>query len=108
MAIDLKDPAERGFIEALVRWADVLIENFRPGVMERLGLGDGRLAELNPRLIRLAISGFGESGPDSDRVGYDQILQAEGGADEPDRDRGQPSRSRSASRSRTSARDCSA
>jgi len=78
-AIDLKDDAERGFTEALVRWADVLIENFRPGVMERLGLGDDRLAELNPRLIRLAISGFGDAGPDSDRVGYDQILQAEGG-----------------------------
>ncbi len=79
VAIDLKDPTERGFTEALVRWADVLVENFRPGVMERLGLGDGRLAELNPRLIRLAISGFGEAGPDSNRVGYDQILQAEGG-----------------------------
>jgi len=78
-AIDLKDDSERGFTEALVRWADVLIENFRPGVMERLGLGDERLAELNPRLIRLAISGFGDVGPDSDRVGYDQILQAEGG-----------------------------
>ena len=78
-AIDLKDAAERQFTDALVRWADVLIENFRPGVMERLGLGDERLAELNPRLVRLAISGFGETGPDSDRVGYDQILQAEGG-----------------------------
>ena len=79
VAIDLKDPAERAFVEALVRWADVLIENFRPGVMDRLGLGDDRLAELNPRLVRLGISGFGETGPDSDRVGYDQILQAEGG-----------------------------
>jgi formyl-CoA transferase len=79
VAIDLKKPAEREFIEALVCWADVLIENFRPGVMDRLGLGDDRLAELNPRLVRLGISGFGEKGPDSDRVGYDQILQAEGG-----------------------------
>jgi crotonobetainyl-CoA:carnitine CoA-transferase CaiB-like acyl-CoA transferase len=79
VAIDLKDPAERGFVEALVRWADVLVENFRPGVMDRLGLGDARLAQLNPRLIRLAISGFGENGPDRDRIGYDQILQAEGG-----------------------------
>jgi crotonobetainyl-CoA:carnitine CoA-transferase CaiB-like acyl-CoA transferase len=79
VAIDLKDPDERAFVEALVRWADVLIENFRPGVMDRLQLGDDRLAELNPRLVRLSISGFGESGPDSDRVGYDQILQAEGG-----------------------------
>jgi crotonobetainyl-CoA:carnitine CoA-transferase CaiB-like acyl-CoA transferase len=79
VAIDLKDPAGRPFVEALVCWADVLVENFRPGVMDRLGLGDDRLADLNPRLIRLAISGFGETGPDSDRVGYDQILQAEGG-----------------------------
>jgi len=78
-AIDLKDPGEREFVEALVRWADVLIENFRPGVMDRIGLSDDRLAELNPRLIRLSISGFGEKGPDRDRVGYDQILQAEGG-----------------------------
>ena len=60
MAIDLKDPGEREFVEALVRSADVLVENFRPGVMDRLGLADDRLAELNPRLIRLAISGFGE------------------------------------------------
>ena len=79
VAIDLKDTAEDGFVAALVRWADVLIENFRPGVMDRLGLGDARLAELNPRLIRLSISGFGDNGPDRDRVGYDQILQAEGG-----------------------------
>jgi crotonobetainyl-CoA:carnitine CoA-transferase CaiB-like acyl-CoA transferase len=78
-AIDLKDPGEREFVEALVRWADVLVENFRPGVMDRLGLSDDRLAELNPRLVRLSISGFGERGPDRDRVGYDQILQAEGG-----------------------------
>jgi crotonobetainyl-CoA:carnitine CoA-transferase CaiB-like acyl-CoA transferase len=78
-AIDLKDPGEREFVEALVRWADVLVENFRPGVMDRIGLSDDRLAELNPRLIRLSISGFGEKGPDRDRVGYDQILQAEGG-----------------------------
>jgi crotonobetainyl-CoA:carnitine CoA-transferase CaiB-like acyl-CoA transferase len=79
VAIDLKDPGEREFIETLARWADVLVENFRPGVMDRLGLSDDRLAELNPRLIRLSISGFGERGPDRDRVGYDQILQAEGG-----------------------------
>ncbi len=79
VVIDLKDPAERGFVEALVRWADVLVENFRPGVMDRLGLADDALAELNPRLIRLGISGFGETGPDRDRVGYDHILQAEGG-----------------------------
>ncbi|HEV3066450.1 MAG TPA: CoA transferase [Streptosporangiaceae bacterium] len=79
VTIDLKDPAERGFVADLVRWADVLVENFRPGVMERLGLGDEWLAELNPGLVRLSISGFGEAGADAGRVGYDQIVQAEGG-----------------------------
>ena len=79
VAVDLKDPAERGFVEELIRWADVLVENFRPGVMDRLGLSDEWLSELNPGLVRLSISGFGDSGPDRDRVGYDQILQAEGG-----------------------------
>ena len=79
VAVDLKDPAEREFVEELIRWADVLVENFRPGVMDRLGLGDEWLAELNPSLVRLSISGFGDSGPNRDRVGYDQIVQAEGG-----------------------------
>lgn len=79
VTIDLKDPDERGFIEELLTWADVVIENFRPGVMQRLDLGDDVLAGINPSLIRLSISGFGDDGPDSRRVGYDHILQAEGG-----------------------------
>jgi crotonobetainyl-CoA:carnitine CoA-transferase CaiB-like acyl-CoA transferase len=79
VTIDLKDPDEREFIEELLRWADVVIENFRPGVMQRLDLGDDVLAGINPSLIRLSISGFGDNGPDSRRVGYDHILQAEGG-----------------------------
>ena len=79
ITIDLKDPAEREFIERLVRWADVIVENFRPGVMDRLGLSDEQLEAMNPELIRLSISGFGDDGPDSRRVGYDHILQAEGG-----------------------------
>lgn len=77
--IDLADPGEQELVERLVKWADVLVENFRPGVMDRLGLGDSRLSELNARLVRLSISGFGDTGPERDRVGYDQILQAEGG-----------------------------
>jgi len=77
--IDLKDPRERRFIEELLQWADVVIENFRPGVMDRLGLGDDDLAAINPSLVRLSISGFGDDGPDSRRVGYDHILQGEGG-----------------------------
>ena len=77
--IDLKDPSERPFVEELLKWADVVIENFRPGVMDRLGLGDRDLEALNSSLVRLSISGFGDDGPDSRRVGYDHILQAEGG-----------------------------
>ena len=79
VTVDLKDEAERAFIEQLVRWADVLVENFRPGVMDRLALGDEVLESLNPELVRLSISGFGDDGPESRRVGYDLILQAEGG-----------------------------
>lgn len=79
ITIDLKDPVEWPLIERLVRWADVIVENFRPGVMDRLGLGDEALEAMNPGLVRLSISGFGDDGPDSRRVGYDHILQAEGG-----------------------------
>lgn len=79
VTVDLKSAQDRPFLEALIRWADVLIENFRPGVMERLDLGPRLLEQLNPRLVCLSISGFGDDGPDGDRVGYDQILQGEGG-----------------------------
>ena len=79
VTVDMKDPEERPFLEQLVRWADVVVENFRPGVMDRLGLGDEQLAAMNPSLVRLSISGFGDDGPDARRVGYDLILQAEGG-----------------------------
>ena len=77
--IDLQDPGERPLINRLLEWADVVIENFRPGVMDRLGLGDEVLESANPALVRLSISGFGDDGPESRRVGYDHILQAEGG-----------------------------
>ncbi len=59
----------------LVKDADVVVENFRPGVMDRLGLGYKTLAELNPRLIYCAISGFGQTGPDALKPAYDQIIQ---------------------------------
>src|SRR6185295_1350998 len=59
--------------------ADVLMENFRPGTLARLGFGTDVLAELNPRLVTLAISGFGHDGPEGGRAGYDQIAQGEGG-----------------------------
>jgi crotonobetainyl-CoA:carnitine CoA-transferase CaiB-like acyl-CoA transferase len=79
VTVNLKDPAGIELILELARTADVLVENFRPGVMERLGLGTALLLERNPRLVILSISGFGTAGPDAERVGYDQILQAEGG-----------------------------
>ncbi|MGK5550667.1 CaiB/BaiF CoA transferase family protein [Actinomadura kijaniata] len=77
--LDLKDAAGRAVLERLVRRADVLVENFRAGVMDRLGLGVRRLHELNPRLVILSITGFGHDGPAGDRPGYDAIVQAEAG-----------------------------
>lgn len=79
IALDLKSDDGRGVLEALVRRADVLLENFRPGVLDRLGFSTGRLAELNPRLVVLSISGFGHDGPEGGRAGYDQIAQGEAG-----------------------------
>ena len=63
----------------LVRRADVLVENFRTGVLDRLGLGFESLQELNPRLVVLSITGFGHDGPEGGRAGYDQIAQGEAG-----------------------------
>jgi crotonobetainyl-CoA:carnitine CoA-transferase CaiB-like acyl-CoA transferase len=77
--LDLKDEADLDRLRDLIADADVLVENFRPGVMERLGLDDGPLEELNPRLVVLSITGFGEGGPHGHRPGFDQILQGEGG-----------------------------
>ncbi|CAN5351487.1 CoA transferase [soil metagenome] len=77
--LDLKDAADLGRLRDLIAGADVLVENFRPGVMESLGLGEGDLEALNPRLVVLSITGFGEGGPDGHRPGFDQIVQGEGG-----------------------------
>ncbi len=73
--LDLKSEDDRVAFEALVRDADVLLENFRAGVMARIGYGWDRLRELNPRLVYCAISGFGQSGPMSTAPAYDQIIQ---------------------------------
>lgn len=80
VALDLKTPLGREIFLELVRRFDVVVENFRPGVMARLGLGHDALAEVNPRLIYCAISGFGQSGPWRDRPAYDQIVQGLSGA----------------------------
>jgi crotonobetainyl-CoA:carnitine CoA-transferase CaiB-like acyl-CoA transferase len=79
IAIDLKQDAGRDAFYQLVRGADVLVENFRPGVTSRLAVDYERLSELNPRLIYASISGFGQTGPYADRPGYDLIAQAMSG-----------------------------
>jgi crotonobetainyl-CoA:carnitine CoA-transferase CaiB-like acyl-CoA transferase len=79
IALDLKDEADRDVLLALVDRADVLVENFRTGVLERLGLGIEELQRRNPRLVVLSITGFGHDGPEGGRAGYDQIAQGEAG-----------------------------
>ncbi|MYM20535.1 CoA transferase [Brevibacterium sp. 5221] len=79
IALDLKSPDGRETLEALIARADVLVENFRGGVLDRLGFSTQRCLELNPRLVILSITGFGHDGPDAQRAGYDQIAQGEGG-----------------------------
>ncbi|WP_460435777.1 CaiB/BaiF CoA transferase family protein [Angustibacter speluncae] len=93
VALDLKSDDGVEVLEQLVRRADVLLENFRTGVLDRLGFGVDRLMELNPRLVLLSITGFGHDGPEGGRPGYDQIAQGEaglmsltgGGPDDPQR-----------------------
>ena len=79
IVLDLKDPDDAEVLAALVRRADVLLENFRVGVLDRLGFTVERLHELNPRLVIGSITGFGHDGPEAERAGYDQIAQGEGG-----------------------------
>ncbi len=79
IALDLKSADGRGVLVELIKRADVLCENFRTGVLARLGFGDEQLLELNPRLVVLSISGFGHDGPEGGRAGYDQIAQGEAG-----------------------------
>jgi crotonobetainyl-CoA:carnitine CoA-transferase CaiB-like acyl-CoA transferase len=75
IAIDLKDPSGKALLLDLVETADVVLENFRPNVMKRLGLDYDVLAARNPRIVYCAISGFGQTGPWSGRPAYDQIVQ---------------------------------
>ena len=79
ITLNLKDPKGRELFEKLVARADVVLDNFRPGVFDRLGLGRERLREVNPRIICASISGFGETGPYRDRPAYDFIAQAMSG-----------------------------
>jgi formyl-CoA transferase len=79
LTLDLKSKRAVEILRALAKNADVIIENFRPGTMERLGLGEKGLRALNPRLIYASLTGFGADGPMSDWPGYDLIVQAWGG-----------------------------
>ena len=79
ITLNLKEEKGKEILKKLVEEADVLIENYRPGIMDKLGLGYTVLKEINPRLIYGAITGFGSYGPYADRPGYDIISQAMGG-----------------------------
>ncbi len=79
LAIDLRAPTARPLLEALVREADVLVENYRTGGAETLGVGYEALAAINPRLVYCSISGYGRDGPGAQLPGYDYVVQAEAG-----------------------------
>lgn len=79
LAADLKTPEGRQIFFKLVETADVVIENFRPGVMDKLGIGYDQLKDINPRLVFGSVSGFGEAGPLSHLPGFDHIMQAYSG-----------------------------
>ena len=76
IAIDLKEADGQAIVQRLARDSDVVVENFRPGVTERLNIGYDTLAAANPRLIYVAISGFGPDGPYRDFPAYDMVIQA--------------------------------
>ena len=79
VVLDLKQSTDRRQLGALLRDSDVVLSNWRPGVAARLGLGDDALAEINPRLIRVYVSGYGSTGPDRDKPSYDSVVQARSG-----------------------------
>lgn len=79
IALDLKADGDRAIFDRLVARADVLVENYRPGVMARLGYGWEVLHDRHPRLIYAAVSGFGQTGPDAQKPAYDMVVQARGG-----------------------------
>jgi crotonobetainyl-CoA:carnitine CoA-transferase CaiB-like acyl-CoA transferase len=94
--LDLKATDGADVLRRLLADGDVLVENFRPGTLDRLGFDDAALETLNPRLVHLAISGYGTTGPAADRPGYDFVIQAVGGlmsiTGDADEDGGRPTK----------------
>jgi crotonobetainyl-CoA:carnitine CoA-transferase CaiB-like acyl-CoA transferase len=90
LALDLKAPGGLAVARRLARGADVLVENFRPGVAERLGIGYEALAAENPRLVYVAISGFGPDGPYAEQPAYDMVIQALSGLAHAQKEAGEP------------------
>lgn len=82
ISLDLKRPAAADIVKQLVRTYDVVVENFSPGVMARLGLDYGTLAQANPAVIMCSISGYGQTGPSAQRPAYAPVVQAESGFDQ--------------------------
>ena len=92
VVLDLTKPADKALFETLIAKADVLVQNLKPGALEKLGLGVAALCKRHPRLIACSISGYGDTGPYADRKAYDLLIQAEsglasvtGGPEEPSR-----------------------
>ena len=79
VTLDFKQPEGRALLEALIAKADILVENFRPGTLDKLGLDYASIRERFPRLIYGSVSGFGQTGPRRKEAGYDAVMQAEGG-----------------------------
>ena len=79
IALDLKSTADRAVFDRLLARADVVLENYRPGVMDRLGYGFDALHKTHPRLVYGAVSGFGHTGPEAGKPAYDMVVQARGG-----------------------------
>lgn len=79
VTLDFKQPGGRKALDRLLDRADVLVENFRPGTLDRLGLGYAAVAATHPSLVYCSISGFGQTGPRRNQAGYDAVMQAEGG-----------------------------
>lgn len=79
ITLDTRHPDALPILESLIEWADIVVENYRPGTIQKMGIGFDRMQELNPSVILVSISGFGQTGPDSKRALFDAIAQASSG-----------------------------